>query len=124
MLPFFRAGVGGPVAGGRQYVPWIHLDDVVRALLFSVGHPEASGPLNLTAPQPITNAELSRALGRALHRPAFLPVPGLALRVLYGQMAQIVTTGQRVVPARLRELGFEFRHPSIEPALRDVLDRK
>jgi uncharacterized protein (TIGR01777 family) len=124
MLPFFRAGIGGPVAGGRQYVPWIHLDDVVGALLFTLDHPEASGPLNLAAPEPVTNAELSRALGRALHRPAFLPVPGLVLRMLYGEMAQIVTTGQRVVPARLRELGFDFRHPSLEPALRDVLGRR
>ena len=123
MLPFFRLGLGGPVAGGKQFVPWIHLDDVVSALLFCLDHSEATGPLNLTAPEPVTNAELSRALGRALHRPAILPVPGLALRTLYGEMAQIVTTGQRVVPARLQALGFEFGQPAIEPALRDVLGR-
>jgi uncharacterized protein (TIGR01777 family) len=121
MLPFFRSGVGGPVAGGRQYVPWIHLDDVVAGLLFVADHPAVAGPVNLTAPSPVTNAELSRALGRVLHRPAVLPVPGLALRVLYGEMAQIVTTGQRVIPRRLREAGFEFGHPELEPALRDVL---
>ena len=122
MLPFFRAGVGGPVAGGRQYVPWVHIDDVTRALLFCVDETRAAGPLNLTAPRPVDNAELSRALGRALHRPAVLPVPAFALNVLYGEMAEIVTTGQRVVPARLLELGFEFRHPEVEPALLDVLD--
>jgi uncharacterized protein len=121
MLPFFRMGVGGPVAGGRQYVPWIHLDDVVAGLLFSVERPELAGPINLTAPVPVTNAQLSHALGRVLHRPAVLPVPTLALRVLYGEMSQIVTTGQRAIPTRLSEAGFEFRHPDLEAALRDVL---
>jgi uncharacterized protein (TIGR01777 family) len=123
MLPFFRAGLGGPVAGGGQYVPWIHLDDVVEGLLFCLDRPEARGPVNLTAPAPVTNGELSRALGRTLHRPAVLPVPGFALRLLYGEMASIVTTGERAVPERLRALGFEFRHPELEPALRDVLSR-
>ncbi len=123
MLPFFRLGLGGPVAGGKQYVPWIHLDDVVGALLFCVDRPDARGPVNLTAPTPVTNGELSRALGRALHRPAVLPVPGFGLRLLYGEMASIVTTGQRAVPERLRALGFEFGHPELEPALRDVLSQ-
>lgn len=121
MLPAFRLGIGGPVAGGRQYVPWIHLDDVVRALLFCVDQPALSGPVNVTAPAPVTNAELSRSLGRVLHRPAVLPVPAAALQVLYGEMAEIVTTGQRVIPRRLREAGFDFGHPDLEPALRDVL---
>jgi uncharacterized protein len=122
MLPFFRLGIGGPVAGGRQYVPWIHLEDVVGAMLFCLEHPEAAGPVNLTAPSPVTNAELSRTLGRVLKRPAVLPVPALALKVLYGEMAQIVTTGQRVLPARLEQLGYAFRHPELEAALREVLD--
>ena len=122
MLPFFKLGVGGPVAGGHQYVPWIHLDDVVGALLRCVDDAGADGPVNVTAPNPVTNTELSRALGHALGRPAVLPVPGFAVKLLYGEMAEIVTTGQRVVPARLRQLGYEFRHPELEPALRDVLD--
>ena len=121
MLPPFKLGVGGPVAGGHQYVSWIHLDDEAAALLFCVDHADARGPVNLTAPNPVDNAELSRALGRALHRPAVLPVPGFALGLLYGEMGKIVTTGQRVLPHRLLELGFEFRQPAIEPALRDVL---
>jgi uncharacterized protein (TIGR01777 family) len=121
MLPPFRFGVGGPVAGGRQYVSWIHLDDEVAALLFCLDHAETKGPVNLTAPNPVDNAELSRGLGRALHRPAVLPVPGFALTLLYGEMATIVTTGQRVLPRRLLDLVFEFRQPTIEPALRDVL---
>ena len=123
MLPFFRLGIGGPVAGGRQYVPWIHLDDVVGAMLFCLGRPDATGPVNLAAPTPVTNAELSRVLGRVLKRPAFLPVPGFAVKSLYGEMAEIVITGQRAVPAVLERLGYGFRHPDLEPALRDVLGR-
>jgi uncharacterized protein (TIGR01777 family) len=123
MLPFFRLGIGGPVAGGRQYVPWVHLDDVVGAMLFCAGRPEATGPVNLTAPSPVTNAQLSKVLGRVLKRPAFLPVPGLAVKALYGEMAEIVITGQRAVPAVLEKLGYGFRHPDLEAALRDVLGR-
>jgi uncharacterized protein (TIGR01777 family) len=121
MLPPFRLGLGGPVAGGKQWVPWIHLDDEVGGMLCCLDTAEARGPMNLTAPNPVTNAELSRALGRVLHRPAVVPVPGFVLRLLYGDMAEIVTTGQRVIPAGLGRLGFEFRHPMVEPALRDVL---
>jgi uncharacterized protein (TIGR01777 family) len=123
MLPFFKAGIGGPVAGGRQYVPWVHVDDVVGATIFSLENEEASGPVNVTAPEPATNTELSKALGRVLRRPAFAPVPGLAVRALYGQMAEIVITGQRAVPGRLEELGYRFRWPELEPALRDATGR-
>jgi uncharacterized protein (TIGR01777 family) len=121
MLPFFKLGVGGPVAGGRQYVSWIHLDDVVGAVLRCVDDAAAEGPVNVTAPNPVTNAELSRALGHVLGRPAVLPVPGLAVKLLYGEMAEIVTTGQRALPARLTSLGYEFRHTELEAALRNVL---
>ena len=117
MLPPFKLGVGGPVAGGRQYMPWIHTDDVVGALIFCLDNGAAEGPLNLAAPEPVTNAELSKTLGRVLHRPAFAPVPGLAIKVLYGEMAQIVTTGVRAVPSRLLELGYEFREPQLQRAL-------
>jgi len=120
MLPFFKAGVGGPVAGGKQYVPWVHLDDVVGALLFCLDDEGAEGPVNVAAPHPVTNRELSKSLGRVLHRPAFAPVPGFAVKVLYGEMASIVTTGARVVPSRLEQLGYEFRQPDLEPALRDA----
>ena len=123
MLPPFRLGVGGPVAGGRQYVPWIHTDDVVGALLFCLDTPAATGPLNLTAPEPVTNTELSKALGRVLGRPALAPVPALAVRALYGEMAAIVTTGARVVPRRLTELGYRYRRPDLEGALRDATGR-
>jgi uncharacterized protein (TIGR01777 family) len=123
MLPPFRLGVGGPVAGGRQYVPWIHSEDVVGGLLFCLDTPAASGPVNLSAPEPVTNAELSKALGRVLGRPAFAPVPALAVKALYGEMSSIVTTGARAVPRRLLELGYEFRQPELEPALRAATGR-
>jgi uncharacterized protein (TIGR01777 family) len=118
MLPFFKKGVGGPVAGGKQYVPWVHLDDVVGALLLALDDEELEGPVNVTAPRPATNKELSKALGRALGRPAFAPVPGLAVKTLYGEMASIVTTGARVVPKKLEHVGYQFRHPELDEALR------
>lgn len=120
MLPFFKLGIGGPVAGGDQYVPWVHLDDVVGAILFELDTRAASGPVNVTAPEPATNRDLSKALGRVLHRPAIAPVPALAVKALYGEMSDIVTTGQRAVPARLTELGYSFRRPRLEDALRDA----
>jgi uncharacterized protein (TIGR01777 family) len=121
MLPPFRFGVGGPVAGGRQWMPWIHRDDEVGILLAAVDDERWSGPVNASAPAPVTNKEFSKALGRALHRPAFAPVPGLALRALYGEMAQIVLTGVRMVPRRGTELGYEFAHPELDEALRSTL---
>ena len=123
MLPFFKAGIGGPVAGGRQYVPWVHLDDVVGAILFELDNEAVSGPENVTAPEPVTNRELSKTLGRVLRRPALAPVPAVAVRALYGEMADIVTTGQRAIPGRLTALGYRFRQPELEPALRDATAR-
>lgn len=117
MMTPFKLGVGGPVAGGRQYMPWVHLADVVGALLFAVDTEAASGPVNVTAPRPATNKEVSKALGRALHRPAFIPVPAFAIKLLFGEMAKIVTTGARVEPKRLEELGYEFRQPDLDEAL-------
>ena len=116
MLPFFKLGIAGPVAGGKQYVPWVHLDDVVGALVACLDG-ELRGPVNVTAPEPVTNKEFSKTLGRVLKRPAFAPVPALVLKALYGEMAVIVTTGQRVVPTRLEESGYRFRQPDLEAAL-------
>ncbi len=123
MLPFFKLGIGGPVAGGRQCVPWVHQDDVVGAFVHCLDTDDASGPVNVVAPEPATNAELSKALGRVLKRPAFAPVPGFAIKALYGEMATIVTTGQCAVPARLEEQGYRFRRPELEAALRDATGR-
>ena len=121
MLPPFRLGVGGPVAGGDQYVSWIAPDDLVRLYLTALDDPGWSGPVNAVAPSPVTNRELARALGAALLRPAVLPVPAFALRALYGEMSSVVTTGQRVLPARALELGFEFHYAAIGDALRSAL---
>ncbi len=121
MLPPFRLGAGGPIAGGRQYVPWVHLDDVAGALLRCVDNASAEGPINVVAPNPVTNAELSRTLGAVLHRPAVTPVPALAMRLLYGEMASIVTTGQRASADRLCALGYAPRYPDLEPALAQLL---
>jgi len=121
MLPPFRLGVGGPVAGGRQYISWIHADDLVGILTAALEDDRWTGPANATAPEPVSNREFSRALGRALHRPSLLPVPGAALRLLYGEMAEIVTTGARVVPAKALVLGYEFRHPRLDEALQSAL---
>ncbi len=118
MLPFFKLGIGGPVAGGRQYMPWVHLDDVVGALVACIDDEGLNGPVNVTAPEPATNKDLSKTLGKVLKRPAFAPVPALAVKTLYGEMATIVTTGQRVVPKRLEESGYRYRRPDLEAALR------
>jgi uncharacterized protein len=121
MLTPFKLGVGGPVAGGRQYMPWIHRDDEIGLLLAALDSPSFSGPINGSAPEPATNRDFSRALGRALHRPAFAPIPSAAIKLLYGDMAQIVVEGVRMVPDRAGELGYTFRHPDLDEALSSTL---
>jgi len=121
MLPPFKLGVGGPVAGGQQYMSWIHAQDVVGMMLAALADERWSGPVNATAPEPVPNRAFSRVLGRVLGRPSLLPVPGLALHALYGEMAEIVTSGARVMPAKALVLGYEFAQPQLEPALRSAL---
>ena len=122
MLPPFKAGIGGPVAGGRQYLPWVHRDDVVGAYLAAVdGGDEWSGAINLAAPRPVTNKAFSKALGKALHRPAIAPVPKPAIKLLFGEMSTIVTSGVNMVPKRLEELGYVFAHPELDDALAATL---
>jgi hypothetical protein len=123
MMTPFKLGVGGPVAGGGQYIPWIHMDDVVGAFMCALEDDRLRGPINVTAPEPATNKELSKALGRALRRPAIAPLPGFAMKLMYGEMSSIVTTGARVVPARLAELGYRFRRPDLDDALRAATGR-
>jgi uncharacterized protein (TIGR01777 family) len=121
MLLPFRLGVGGPVAGGRQRIPWIHVEDVVGIYLAAIDGEAWTGAVNATAPEPVTNKEFSRALGRALHRPAIAPVPGFAIKLLYGGMAKLVIEGQYARPRRTLDLGYEFRHPDLDEALRAAL---
>lgn len=119
-LPF-RLFAGGPVGDGRQWVSWIHLRDEVRAIRFLLEHPEASGPFNLTAPEPVRNRELARTVGRVLHRPSLFRVPAFAVRAVLGEMADTVLHGRQAVPGRLRELGFTWDFPELEGALEDLL---
>jgi uncharacterized protein (TIGR01777 family) len=124
MLPPFRMGMGGPIGAGRHYVSWISLDDAVAAILFLIRNPSVSGPVNVCAPEPVTNLEFSRALGRVLHRPSMVSVPPSMLRVMFGEAAdEVLLASQRVVPQRLLEAGFQFSHTDPETALRHVLAR-
>ncbi len=122
-LPLFKLGLGGPVGGGRQYVSWVTIDDAVAAIAFALSRDDISGPVNVTAPGAVTQAEYARTLGRVLRRPAVLPAPAFALRAILGEFANEVLQGQRVIPQRLRDGGYAFRHPELEPALRHVLGR-
>jgi uncharacterized protein len=121
LIPF-KLGVGGTVGGGEQYMSWIHIDDEVGLLLWALGEERVSGTINGTAPNPVTNRELSKTLGRVLRRPSMFRVPGLALDAMLGrELAETVKGGQRVLPRRALDLGFEFKFPELEPALRELL---
>lgn len=122
LLPF-RLGVGGPIGSGRQYMPWIHLHDHVEMTVAALTDDRFSGPVNVSAPAPVTNREFSRALGRALHRPAFMPLPAFALRLALGEASGVLLSGQRAVPEKALKLGFAFQYPEIDAALADVVGR-
>ncbi|MCI0587918.1 MAG: TIGR01777 family oxidoreductase [Planctomycetes bacterium] len=121
MLPPFRLGVGGPLGNGRQWLPWIHVEDVVGLLLHAAERGEVDGALNVVAPQPATNRAFTKALAATLRRPAFLPVPGFALRLALGEFAEVLLGSQKVRPRAAERSGYRFRHPSVEGALRDLL---
>ena len=123
LLPF-KLGIGGPLAGGDQYMPWIHVQDEVRLLLWALDEQRASGAYNAAAPHSVTNRAFSRSLGRVLRRPTVMQIPELALRLRFGsELAEVAGGGQRAAPRRAVDQGFEFRHPELEPALRDLLGR-
>jgi uncharacterized protein (TIGR01777 family) len=122
LLPPFKLGVGGPLAGGDQYISWIHADDEVGILLWALDDESVSGPVNATAPNPATNHDFSKALGRALGRPAVVPVPGFVLDLKFGsEFGAVLKGGQRVIPRRTEELGYEFKFPDLDKALQDLL---
>ncbi len=121
MAPLFRKFLGGPLGDGSQWFSWIHREDHTRAYLFVRDHPEITGPVNFTAPNPVRNRELAQALGRALHRPAFMPAPAFMIRLVMGEFGDTLLTGQKVLPQRLLDAGFQFRFPSIDQALADLL---
>lgn len=120
MLPPFKAFAGGPIGSGQQWMSWIHRDDLVALFVFAIKNANAHGPINGTAPNPVTMKVFAKALGRVLHRPSLLPAPAAAVRLLLGEMATVVLDGQRVVPKKAQGLGFEFRFTEVEAALRDV----
>jgi uncharacterized protein len=121
-LPF-RFFAGGPIGSGRQWLSWIHIDDWVSMVRWALDKPSATGPLNVTAPEPVTNAEFARTLGRVLDRPAFMPAPDFLVRLALGEMADAVLNGQRVLPAKALALGFRFQYPQLEQALRATYDK-
>lgn len=121
MIRPFRFFAGGPLAGGRQYMSWVHRHDWTEMVRWIVETPGVTGPVNVTAPHPVTNAEFSRALGRALHRPSLAPVPRLALKIVLGEMAAAVLASQRALPGRAQSAGYHFRYPEIAIALRGIL---
>ena len=122
MLPMFKMGLGGSFGSGNQYWSWIALDDFVRAVEFIIEHNQLSGPVNLVAPNPITNSEFTRTLARALHRPAFFPVPAPVLRLALGEMADsLILSSQKVQPKLLLDAGFNFNHPTLASALEAIL---
>ena len=117
VLPIFKLGLGGRLGSGSQYMSWLTRSDVVDATVWTLDHEDVSGPVNVSSPNPVTNSEFTRALGRAVRRPAVLAVPSFALRLAQGDLAEVVTSSVRMDPARLRESGFEFKHPEIDGAL-------
>ncbi len=124
MLPFFKLGVGGPLGSGKQWVSWIHLADLCSIFRFLLEDEKARGAFNGTAPNPVTMRDFAHALGHALHRPSALPVPKPMLRLALGEVAETLTTGQRVIPRRTMEAGFRFEHPEIDEALASLFDRR
>jgi uncharacterized protein (TIGR01777 family) len=125
LLTPFKLGLGGRIGSGKQYMSWIAIDDEIGAIVHAITDRDLAGPVNLTAPTPVTNAEFTAALGHVLHRPTLIPTPVPALKLVYGGelVNQLLVEGQRVVPDRLEGGGFEFRHRSLEPALHEILDR-
>lgn len=116
----FKMFVGGPIGSGKQYVSWIHHEDMVGLILFALDNAKTAGPVNAAAPGAVTNKEFSKALGRALHRPSFMPTPGFMLRIALGQVANVITSGQRVLPKKALDLGYRFKFADIDSALRNI----
>ena len=122
MIPVFKAFIGGPIRNGRQWFPWIHLDDLMAALMLIFEHPDINGPLNFCAPHPVTNRELATSLGKILHRPAIVPAPAFMMRMVLGEFSQVLLGSQRTVPRKLLHHGFEFRYPEVSTALEAIIN--
>ncbi|MEX0586647.1 MAG: TIGR01777 family oxidoreductase [Pirellulales bacterium] len=121
MLPLFKLGLGGRLGSGKQWTPWVHVEDVVGLMLHAAEKNDVSGAVNATAPHPVTNRELTREIAAAVHRPAFLPVPALALRLAAGEFAQVLLGSQRVIPRIAEQTGYRFAYPALAPALAEIV---
>ncbi len=123
MIPLFKKFLGGPIGDGRQWFSWIHIEDLAEAFLFLLSRPDLAGAVNFTSPNPVRNSELSVSLGKALHRPAILTAPGFMIRLVMGEFGSVILKGQRVIPRRLLDGGFNFRYPGIDEALVSIASR-
>jgi uncharacterized protein len=121
MTPAFRFFAGGPLGNGKQWFPWIHMDDLANAILFLIDHEDITGPVNLCAPNPVRNLELAKTMGRILKRPSWMPAPAIMMRIVLGEFASALLSGQRAIPEKLSEQGFAFQYPDIFSALSDIL---
>jgi hypothetical protein len=121
MIPLFKFFLGGPLGSGRQWFSWIHTHDLAEAFVFLLRHQDISGAVNLCSPQPVRNRELGNAIGRILHRPSFLPAPGFMIRLILGEFGSVLLEGQRAIPRRLLDAGFQFQYPQIDEALKNIL---
>lgn len=121
MIPLFKKFIGGPIGTGRQWFSWIHIKDLSEAFVFLMKHPEISGPVNVCAPKPVRNRDLAKALGKALHRPSFMPTPAFMIKLVLGEFGSVILEGQRVIPQRLLDSGFAFHYPEIDKALQGIV---
>jgi len=121
MIPLFKKFIGGPIGSGKQWFSWVHIKDLAEAFAFLMKHPEISGPVNVCAPNPVRNKDLAKTLGKALHRPSFMPAPGFMIKLVLGEFGSVILEGQRVIPRRLLENGFVFQYPDIEKALHRIV---
>jgi uncharacterized protein (TIGR01777 family) len=123
MIPLFKKYIGGPIGNGKQWFSWIHIKDLAEAFVFLTKHPEISGPVNVCSPNPLRNRDLAKAIGKALHRPSFIPAPGFMAKLVLGEFGSVILEGQRVIPRRLLENGFVFQYPDIEKALQSIVSQ-
>lgn len=121
MIPLFKKFVGGPIGSGRQWFSWVHAHDLAEVFSYLLNHPELSGPFNVCSPKPVRNSDLAKAIGKALHRPSFMPTPGFVIRLVLGEFGSVILKGQRVVPRRLLENGFVFEYPEIDKAVASIV---
>ena len=121
MIPLFKKYIGGPIGSGKQWFSWVHIKDLAEAFAFLLKHPEISGPVNVCSPNPVRNKDLAKALGKALHRPSFLPAPGFMIKLVLGEFGSVILEGQRVIPRRLLKSGFVFQYPDIEKVFQGII---